>query len=67
MTSEDNWSNFEKSPQNGTADHTTVKAPKRLKTGNNSKFYHLHGFLVSQRAKKCMKCENNIRNVFSNL
>ena len=63
----DNWSNFEKSPQNRSAGLTTVKGPDRLKIAKNGKFCQLLRFLVSQRAKKWMKCKNNIRTMFSNL
>ena len=60
----DTWSNFEKLPQKWQRGLLRLVRPKRPK---NSNFGGLHGFFVLWRVEKCLKCENNIRNVFSNL
>ena len=64
MTYGDTQSNFEKLPQKW---QRGLLRPLGSKRPKNSDFGGLHGFFVLWRVEKCLKCENNIRNVFRNL
>ena len=44
MTFGDNWSNFEKSPQNRSAGHTTVKGSEGLKIAKTANFANSYAF-----------------------
>ena len=45
----------------------SLQGPYRAKWPKNSHFCRPRDFFVPQRVEKCVKCKNNIKNVFSNL
>ena len=51
MTFGDNWSNFEKSPQNKSAGLTTVKGPDRLKIAKTVNFANSYAFWSARGPK----------------
>ena len=53
--------------QNRLLARTEPTTPYRAKWPKNSHFCRLRDFFVPQGVEKCVKCENNIKNVFSNL